>query len=91
MKNLRRLNKKIDVARENLSSSIETLVSELEKLSGLKLVFNDFPGDGLGIALASESDNDDLGGENTFMPIGDLLTIIDEKGTFTEDDIVTSL
>ena len=83
---LRRLNKKIDKARGILDTKIKTLVDELEKISGLEFTVNDFAGDGIGIGLA---ENESFC--PTYMSLHELIAVVQEKGTFSESDIFTSL
>lgn len=79
---LKRLNQKLDKARGKYDSALGALHAELEDLSGLELESNDFPGDGLGIGIRDC---------HTYMPFDDLLKVIEEKGTFSEDDLITTL
>lgn len=75
------LNKQVDKCRRSYQSSIDNLMIELEKISGLTLYYNDFPGDGLGVGVE----------ELAYMGIEDLIKIIEKKGTFNEDDIIDVL
>ena len=81
---VRRLLKALERKRGEYQTAIDVVVAELEELSGLELISNDFPGDGLGVGI-------DKGGIPTYIGAGDLLAIIEEKGTFTKDDIITYL
>jgi len=74
---LRSLCGKVDKNREKYLSSIDSLVSELEKISGLELSSNDFPGDGLGIGLK---------GADRYISISEALERIESTGTLTESD-----
>jgi len=76
--------KALETKRGEYQTAIDVVVAELEELSGLELISNDFPGDGLGVGI-------DEGGIPTYCGVGDLLAIIEEKGTFTKDDIITYL
>jgi len=81
---VRRRLKTLERKRGEYQAAIDDLIEELEELSGLELISNDFPGDGLGIGI-------DIGGIPTYCGVWDLLAIIEEKGTFTKDDIITYL
>ena len=67
-------------------TKIKTLVDELEQISGLELTVNDFAGDGIGIGLA---ENESFC--PTYMSLHELIAVVQEKGTFSESDIFTSL
>ena len=65
--------------RKKYKGAIDDLVDHLEVISGLDLVHNDFADDGIGIGV-----DDD---KNTYASIGQVISVIAEKGTFAEDDL----
>jgi hypothetical protein len=81
---LRKKLKAINKTRAAYETAIARLVIELQDMSGLELEYNDFADDGLGITVSGAT-------HPTYMGIGDLLDVIEEKGTFNEEDIFTYL
>jgi len=75
------LNEKLDKARNVYQSAIDSLINKLECISGMELCSNDFAGDGIGIGSNGD----------TYMRLSDLIEIIKEKGTFSNDDLFLSL
>lgn len=77
-KKLNTLLRKVNKKRREYDHVIGSLISELNTVSGLDVVYNDFPGDGLGIGPE---------GSENYIGIEQVIKVVAQKGTFTEEDI----
>lgn len=83
---LKRLNIVLDNKRQAYHAAVANIVAEFEAITGEDFKYNDFPGDGLGIALDVELDSR---GVDTFISIDDAIELIRLNGTISETDITT--